>query len=436
MFDYKMILIYVLLLPLFGRIVQQKSFAKIAMGVATAILPFAFMYEVQESLSMDTVMGLLFAYAIMQILTKKRDLFDYYKIAVALLCLTLIKTIALIFTMICLAVWIVDWFIRRKENGRAGTELLFWIGSGALSLLAYFSWKLFCARNGNTNYLSRNLSDSLKGNFALPDYAAETIGNMFRSLFTMSTNLGRFGFSVAAVLGLVIAGLLILKYLGQLKKSDVAAFLVLFLGFAGYFAVLVYTYLFVFEPWEAESLSSLDRYLGTYSLMFATLLLYRLSFIGEKEERCWQDAVLPLVSILLLLSLTGSGLLDVLLPGRYLEKRRAMYEDRQEVHAEMAAFLAMDLEPSTMLTVNCEGNTVYDRAIDYEVLPHISRPLNTTEYAPEDRNAAINEAVADMNPDYVYFSAHERAYEDIGRYTLPAAYQRVKGFDGLFHRVP
>ena len=102
----------------------------------------------------------------------------------------------------------------------------------------------------------------------------------------------------------------------------------------------------------------------------------------------------------------------------------------------MAAFLAMDAEPSTMLTVNCEGNTVYDRAIDYEVLPHISRPLNVTEYGPNERNAAILERVADMNPEYVYFSAHERAYEDIGRYTLPAEYQQVEGFDGLFHRAP
>ena len=144
--------------------------------------------------------------------------------------------------------------------------------------------------------------------------------------------------------------------------------------------------------------------------------------------------VLPMVTTLLLLSLMGSGLLDVLLPGRYLDKRREMYEDRMEVHEEMAPFLALNLDPSTMLTINCEGNTVYDRGIDYEVLPHISRPFNTTEYEPGERNDAINERIEDMNPDYVYFAAHERAYEDIGKYKLPAGYTQVSGFEGLFHR--
>ena len=92
MFDYKMVLIYVLLLPFFKRIPKLKIASAIALSLITAILPFLFLYEVQESLSMDTVMGLLFAYAVIGIASEKeRDLIDYYGILVSLLCLTLIK---------------------------------------------------------------------------------------------------------------------------------------------------------------------------------------------------------------------------------------------------------------------------------------------------------------------------------------------------------
>ena len=88
-----------------------------------------------------------------------------------------------------------------------------------------------------------------------------------------------------------------------------------------------------------------------------------------------------------------------------------------------------------MLTVNCEGNTIYDRGIDYAVVPHVSRPFNCTEFTEEERSDALNERIADMDPDFIYFSAHERAFEDIGTYRLPERYECVAEIPGLYRRV-
>lgn len=476
MFQYKMVLIYVLILPLFRRINVLQMPARIAMGISAAILPFLFMYEVQESLSMDTVMGLLFAYAIVEIaFAEEKDLFGFYRILVSLLCLTLIKTIAVIFTAICIATWVVIYVVRLQEMKSEETEFSRprnknadeasskklcslmaneWVMIAitcVLNAIAYFSWKIFCARNGNTNYLSNNLMDNLRNGKAIPDYAGETIKNILKSLFTLSTNLGPNGLSVSGVLVIGILTILILRANKQLKKTDVALAIMLILGLIGYLLVLGYTYVFVFEQWEAESLSSLDRYLGTYAIMFCYVILYRLSLFADDTLRTARrmqkdeyslhyesqgaNILLPVLTVVLLVTLPYGLLRDVLIPSRYLEARAQMYADRQEVHVEMEDFMAGDYQQGTFLSVNCEGNTIYDRGIDYEVLPHVSRPFNIADVAKDERQAALDERIADMEPDYIYFSAHERNLEDISVYHLPENYEPLTGVAGMYHKI-
>ncbi len=480
MFQYKMVLIYVLILPLFARIRDVKGWAKVAVGVSAAILPFLFLYEVQESLSMDTVMGLLFAYAVLMILyEEKHDWFRLIRILLALMCLTLIKSIALIFTAIALATWflvlIVEWK-RRKRGIQSGVtanadkprrlrmEVIGLLGSGICCALAYISWKVFCERNDNTNYLSTNLASNLKDGIRMPAYGAETIQNMLKSLFTLPTNLGRWGFSIAGVIAVAVITIAILKMIRQLTHTDITAAIVLFLGLIGYLSVLGYTYLFVFEQWEAESLSSFDRYLGTYSIMLCYTVLYRLTLVYEpvdtevdtdetsaekkhdlyakngyptEESRSIRIStmVLPVLAIVLFCSLPFADLVDSVIPARYLVKREKMYADRQEVREEMADFTDGDYPMGTMLAVNCEGNTIYDRGLDYEVLPHISKPINVADFAANERPGALQQMIQEMDPDYVYFTAHERAYEDISTYELPAEYEALDGVDGMFRKT-
>ncbi|MBO4904657.1 MAG: hypothetical protein J5367_05490 [Lachnospiraceae bacterium] len=115
MFQYKIVLIYVLILPLFKQAGKLKAIISAFAILVAIILPFLFMYEVQESLSMDTVVAGLFAYVVVLILfEEKRDLFFLYRVVTALLCLTLMKTISVIFAGICLATWLIVIFEKKE----------------------------------------------------------------------------------------------------------------------------------------------------------------------------------------------------------------------------------------------------------------------------------------------------------------------------------
>ena len=43
--------------------------------------------------------------------------------------------------------------------------------------------------------------------------------------------------------------------------------------------------------------------------------------------------------------------------------------------------------------------------------------------------------IREMDPNYVYFTAHERAFEDISAYELPEEYEPVAGVAGMFQKA-
>ena len=464
MFQYKMVLIYTLLLPLFAQINHGKPGRRICVGLATAILPFLFLYEVQESLSMDMVIAALFAYALIRILQKgKRDYLLYYSIFVSLLCLTLMKTISFFFTGIALGVWL---FTIRDHKEEHDVRLSEWVilalsvlGSGA----AYLSWNIFCKRNGNTTYLSNNLVSGLKEGIGLPEYAATTVKNMAASLVTLRCNLGPLGLSVLAMFVIATVVFAILTKKGLTGRQEKTAFTLLILGFAGYFAVLIYTYLFVFEPWEADSLSSLDRYLGTYAAAACAVLIRWLAGMSsggtEKDQQTESGAqvnseaqrsgagkvhtldiptvLLAAVTVIFLVTLPYASLADTLIPSRYIPARADIWADRQEA-AKEAASLMEEEKSGMILIVNDIGNTVYSRSMDYELIPLVARQFNMAEYEAGERKDLLTQRVLDSEPEYVYFTAHERAADDLGSdpaaiFPLPEEYTQTS-VSGLYKR--
>ncbi|HAG70396.1 MAG TPA: hypothetical protein DCL38_10570, partial [Lachnospiraceae bacterium] len=277
MFQYKIVLIYVLILPLFKRMNDTGGIRRVITGLSALILPFLFLFEILESLSMDTVMGLLFAYAALKITVRRKDdLFGYYEIIVSLLCLTLIKSIAFYFTGVCLALWLCDLLVSEKARDRR--ELALFGSCVILNAGAFLSWRIFCERNGNTTYLSNRLFSNIKeGSLAIPEYGGQTLSGILKSIFSMPTNLSRFGLSLAGITVIALLTAVWFYMKKVLTRRIMTGIFVCGLGLLGYILILSYTYIFIFDPWEAESLSSLDRYFGTYSLMTGYVLLFMLT---------------------------------------------------------------------------------------------------------------------------------------------------------------
>lgn len=412
MFQYKIVLAYTCMLPFFKMMNTTKGFKRASILIISVILPYISLIEILDSLSMDAIMGLLFGYVIiMAALEKKRDWFCYYRILVALLSLMLIKSIAAMFVGICIGVWFFAEVCARKELEKK--ELLkragIFIGSCFAVAGAYLSWKIFCMRNGNSTYLKQKLLENLNtsGGVQLPLYGPDTIDAFIESLFTLSLNFGRFGLTLMGTLLLVLLLCVVLIWKKKFTRSDFWCYALLFAGLAVYLVFLCYTYLFIFEPWEAESLSSLDRYLGTYVLTLLFVVLYHYLFRNP-----WKDAGIYVITLVLLATLNYPMLYTALVPSAYMEARRDAHEAKQLAENEVEQLNHRRLEMKKMLVVNNTGNDVYSRSIDYCMIPFVTEPLLTTDFTKDELVNAMFQKIVDRNIYYVYFTEQLGADED------------------------
>lgn len=451
MFIYKMILIYTLLLPFYSKANKTKGLIRVVNLIFPTLLPFLFMFEVQESLSMDTVMAALFAYAVIMIFceTKDKSIFRMYCILVSVVCLILMKSIAAMFAGVTLGIWLFVLLVKNyriksspfKENA---FEWISFIVTSLSTLIAYFSWKIYCDIHGNTTYLSNILADNLAegAKITLPSYGVQTIKNIIKSIVTLKMNLGNCGMSLLIVVVIAVLLVVVLKFAGQLDAIDFWSFLILAAGLFVYVAFLCYSYCFIFEQWEAEELSSLDRYFGTYAFTISYVVLYRSICAVEDDSvekgilmKCL-PRILMGVLVIFFITLPFKSLQDVLIPYAYLEKRADMYDIRKEVSVEMALLTAEGRSQGYIVIVNNSENDMYSRSMDYEVIPLVSRPFNSALYDNfSDRQAAFDEKIDDIKPDFIYFTNRERA--DWGTdsvYDIPDEYE-LYNMDGLYIRM-
>lgn len=409
MFQYKIILAYTCMLPFFYRMNSARKIKRVCYFVTALLLPFISLIEILDSLSMDAVMALIFGYTLTLIMSvKERDWFFYYRVIVGLMTLTMMKSIALMFSGICLGVLLCRQLAELKGRNIAeeARHLAGYLVSWIAVLSSWASWKIFCRRNGNVGYLNKMFADDLYGGgIKFPSYTAVTVKNIFKSLFTMHLNFGRLGFTVFAVCLLTIVLCVFMHRAGAFGGRDFCYYLVLAAGFCMYLAFLVYTYLFLFEPWEAESLSSLDRYLGTYVLGLLFAVLYQ---FYECDFRYDRYAVLA-VTVILFLSLNFERISWTLVPFRYDSFWRDGLAIKQQVSEEIGLIDRSFLGNGKILVIDYGGNDFYNRYIDYDLIPYVTEPFNSAESASGFLADEVLAKIQDRNIAYVYIS--ERAGE-------------------------
>lgn len=494
MFRYKSFLLYTALLPLFALIDGIKGrIAKISVAVAIIVLPYAFLFEIVDSLSMDAMMGLLCAYTLTSIcFSDNKDWFYYVRITVGLVTLVLVKSTAVMFVAICFAVLLISEVFeyikdrntrntlekKSKENlAETSAEISTnttdkpskiicnvlilriarFFGMGIITGVAWLSWKVFCDRNGNTTYLNTMLDGSLEGGNRIPWYGEQTLIDGFKGLFTQSLNLGRFSLSMmtTALIVLIIA-VIVIKAEKSIKENssyynskpggdgssndtsnnDTSSdnkliaynrsgkilglgfinwiYVVILGGIIPYFAVLMYTYIFVFEEYEALEFASYDRYLGTYALAIMYFAIYHLCTViskaSDNAETRLKYLITP-VAILLLLTLNYPVLANGLIPSRYYKSHEDILANRTEAEMEIASVMPDHVEAEIILMVSNEVQTVYGRGLNYAAIPLVANSVVIDEL-----DVALGDELADRLANehigYVYFS-HRLSHDDI-----------------------
>ena len=358
------VLILTFLIPFFEINTDDLRRSVIRVFAGTLLIP-AFSFQPFHCLGVDIIISAVFGYLLIRIFsTKNRDIWFYTELIILLSFLTLVKAMAIIVVAIVI---ILVWIDVNKKNRIC---ILYSIASSIIPICFYFSWHLFCRIKGNTSYLSdKAISNVNGGAFVLPEYAGTVVRKYIEALLSLNLNGGKIGASAVAIMIFVIA---IARYGFKDIKNKKLMWGIISVGFFGYLLSLLYTYLFVFEEWEALSLSSFDRYISLYLLGAGFACVYEVctNFFETKETKLYQLA-LP---VSLLISLNYSFLSNMLIPSHYDSYVSQIRNRRTEVEAEMNRLLleGKDSLGMRVIIVNRERDDETVKYQQYALIPRVS----------------------------------------------------------------
>lgn len=386
MFAVNSILIYTFLMPFFSRMKGQKQM--VCMTVITGvILPYTAMFQQLHCLGVDCIMGVLFGYLVYGILqNKNRDCFYYVRIIALSSVFILMKSAAVLFVVITLVVLLVSW--EKLSVKKVVISVLLYIPSFA----GYFSWNLFCRLRGNYSYLTQRVSDNAQnpGAMKLPEYTMSTLEKFVEAFLKLPLNNGPLGFSPFIILLLAGCTFFLLKRVRAVSKQMVKASVVLAVGLVIYCISLLYIYLFVFDPWEADSLSSFDRYVGIYIVGILYLSLLALA------RRVTVREYAP-VLVIMLVTLNFGFLKENFIAQEYVLSHQETITERDKIEAQYQKLKEdnPDLQGRRILLWSEEEDQGYNKYAQYAMVP------NVTEVYSGDEEGAFEKA-ADRNMDYIY----------------------------------
>lgn len=355
---------------------------KAAMGL---LVPFLMSFQFLHCLGLDIVVTMLFGSILTYLTAYDKDAdvedrrFSYLRLIVSITLLGMLKTTSLIFAAVCIAVYV----IKRLKPAR----LRSWIECGiipAVTLDFWISWKVFCRIKGNTTYLSDNLSRNMQsGHREWPYYTASTIKAFTAKLFTYGLNDGRAGLTAFCMLLVFIIALVIYRHAYGYTIREVLSFATVLCGMIGYLLVMIYIYLFVFEEWEALSLSSYDRYISTY---FGALLYVAL-FVLMINSRLpvW---IPPLLVLLMLSTVNYAYVSSTLLPAGYEAAYGDTIREKEEIIREFSDAVGDDPVRYG------ENIVIIDESEDQlraKVLPYAAVPGVVKLIEPDDTGAMPSE---------------------------------------------
>lgn len=275
------LLLFALELPLLGRLRWRRGWAanllQVLGGAALlALFPALYNRYYTISLVVEPLMALLLGYALYTAwkCMERPDLPGMGGVCAALCVLALTKNTGLAYVLFGLLAAAALWWPALSKGGwklRAGCALC-----GGLPFVAWYSWKWLCAHNGTVSYFTEDAPAAytlahVKEFFRGEGLAGQVIPRFAKSLLLQPLNKN-IGLSALGVLALVwLAALWLRRAKPGPPRRFYAALGLLTACFAVYSVSVCYSYVYLFDEWEAESLSAFSRYVGP--LPAAMLLL-------------------------------------------------------------------------------------------------------------------------------------------------------------------
>jgi hypothetical protein len=272
-----------------------------------------------QSIYIDCILGLMLAYSIFLILyEKKLTRFSIFRLSVTLSFLLLAKQIAIVFFLLILGIFALNYLIVNKNdfsyvsNARLTKKHLANVSFVAIALIVIpYSLIALWDNYVQINNIPRQFNVSSIRISDLIGIATGTDGeafqhtilvNFLKAIFTKELIARPISLAYWQIMFLtvVIFGLISKygnKYFEKFQINGVNT--CLFLGAIGYAVVLLLLYVFNFSPSEGLRLASFDRYSGTYFFAISTLAMMLYLFIeGKKEESSKKSSFVVTAAIL------------------------------------------------------------------------------------------------------------------------------------------
>lgn len=357
---------------------------------AGIMLPFLFSFQFLHCLGTDILAATFFGAAMIYIMKEDPDdhgtggtAFFYIRLVPLITVLAMLKTTSAVLTAVCVMLYCVRFLHPKQVSSWLKAALL-----PACSVAFWLSWKIFCSVKGNTTYLSDNLNNNLtQGSAGIPYYAASTIKDFISRLFTYGLNDGTTGLT-SGIIVLVFVGAfaVYIRENGRTLRNVLAPVTIL-LGMTGYLLMMIYVYLFVFEEWEALSLSSYDRYIATYFGAMLCLVLYML--YRSKIMPSWGGIMLALV---LAFTINYPYVARTMIPSAYEKEFGGVIESIDAIEEEfLAASGGMPGYGESILAVDHTRDQLRAKVIPYAAVPGVTRLVQPDENGKMPDEAEIRE---------------------------------------------
>jgi hypothetical protein len=338
-----LILLAVSQLALFATQVKWGEWKKMAIVfVILLTFPLIFFGTLYSNIYQDAIMGLIFGNILcFNFLYRKKDWFYGLYMTLQFCLLAGVKQLGLILVLTAGMVILADiWCtynlkLRRQSLLEHKKLLLLGLLPLAVAGLVFISWKLFIRFHDiPEDYLSKvhasDLVALLKGTG--PEFREKAIVDFLQRFFVVQqfgvVTLSYFLWYVGLLVGIHCLN-------RQRQKQEQRPFLPYLFTIPGllcYFALMLFTYLFLFTESEAVSLASYERYVASFIIgPFMLCLLMAIGYITNRSAKALSPTIylgFLLVGIISLVPMTSFNSDTWLTPHTNLKKRqmRAPYE--------------------------------------------------------------------------------------------------------------
>ena len=256
-------------------------------------------HPIIDSIYTDYFLGIIVASIVSTIFVEKEYNTIYFYVYSALVFSTLLLTKQMGIPLYMMCVFLLVLFVILRNNKEKKYKYII-LGITVILIPALFwlSWNVY--KNSFDIVVQFNISDiKLSQLYGIARYKSgepyqqQSISNFINQVETrsISTSYISMTYVQAIMLGLLILTLVLKKYKVE-KNNKVILIITLVIGAIGYLFTLMNLYLFCFEPREAISLASFERYTATYVLIVYVVSIMLFIYKNNKISYLYFIAVL------------------------------------------------------------------------------------------------------------------------------------------------